>query len=99
MSDFDRVSVFPWRIASNSKGTFYSGVRHLSNWRAVIECLIRSLIVAVEGECGEPAVCTGSITYLRVVEAIDAYCQYLEPLFDQIARDVIEVTAEMALSS
>jgi hypothetical protein len=59
--------------------------------------LIRPLVVVVEGEYDEPARSAGSAAHPRVVEAVDAHFQRLKPPFDQIARDVVEVTAQIGL--
>jgi len=63
----------------------------------VIERLIGSLEVVVEGERGEPALCTGSAADPRIVKAGDAHRKRLESFFDQIPHDVVEVTIEIAL--
>ena len=62
----------------------------------VVECLIWSLEIIVVREGGEPARSTGSGAHPRLMEAIDPHRKRLEPFFDQILLDLVEVTAQIA---
>lgn len=44
-------------------------------------------------EGGEAALGAGSPPHPRLMESIDPHCERLEPFFDQVAIDVVNVTA------
>ena len=70
-------------------------VQHLLDRRSAIECLVRSLKIVVVGEGSEPAL---RAAVLGVVEALDSHFQRVEPLFDQISIDEVEVAAQIGAS-
>ena len=77
----------------------YCLVRRSSPPRLVCGC--RALDSAADScsrrRTGESTRSAGSVAHPRVVEAFDTHFQCLEPLFYQISRDVVEVTAQIGL--
>jgi len=69
-------------------------VLHLLRWRLSIESLMRSLAVVVMHELLKPLACARPTAHPRVMEAVDAHFEGVEPLFDMVPVGIVEVTAQ-----
>ena len=59
---------------------------------------MRSLLVVIEREGSEPALRAGCTAGPGIVKALDSHFQRLEPLFDLVAVDVVEIPAQIGAS-
>lgn len=59
--------------------------------RSLVKCLIRSLEIIIIAEGGELVVGAGAVG-IRLMKTVDPHSERLEPLFEQIPIDVVDVT-------
>ena len=73
-------------------------VKHLLSWRSSVERLVRPLEIIIVAEGSESARSAGCATGPGIVKPFNAHFQRLEPFFDRVAVNVVEITAQIGAS-
>ena len=80
------------------KGNGHCLVKPLLSWRSSVERLVWPLEIIIVAEGSEPARSAGCATGPGIVKPLNAHFQRLKPLFDLVAMNIVEITAQIGAS-